>query len=135
MVLSKMGRVRAGIVAVVVALAATACGYGGRAVPRAAQPAPEQCGGTVSLHVVNENMADVRLFFPGWTHNTAIPGFSEETIRVPEESLKHRIGLRAARGGSGQAFVDGGNVTCDDATLVIGSNIRISFFYGADVRR
>lgn len=102
-----------------------------RTVPAQAEP----CGGIIDLHVVNENPGDVRVSFPGWKELAAIVGFSQKTIEVPETSLERQIGLKVVRGGSGQATISGGNVDCNEATLIIGSPVRISFFFGADVRR
>lgn len=94
----------------------------------------EQCGGMVDLHVVNQNPGAVRLFFDGWNRLKAVEGLAEETVRVPRYVLRSAIGMQVARGGEGTALVEGGVVECNDATLVIGSPLRISFFFGADVR-
>lgn len=90
--------------------------------------------GTVTVHVENRSSADVQISFGPYTPARAAPGLSRTTYRVPREYLRSDIRLATVRGG-----LDVGTpppvatepVVCSDATLIIGSHIRYSFFYGA----
>jgi hypothetical protein len=87
----------------------------------------------VTVHVRNGSSMDVQIAFGPYTPARASEGFSRTTYDVPRSYLEKNIRLRIARGGlqlgpPTQVFTE--PVVCNDATLVIGSRPRYSFFYG-----
>jgi len=91
----------------------------------------------VTVHVVNRGSADVQISFGAYTAARAAQGFSSTTYKVSRSYLNGAIQLRILRGGlqiGGPARISTEYVVCNDATLVIGADPRISFFYGDLVR-
>jgi hypothetical protein len=87
----------------------------------------------VTVHVENRGPADVEVSFGIYTPVRAAPGLSRTTYDVPRSYLQSSIRLRIARGGlqvGGPARIATEPVVCNDATLVIGTDLRSSFFYG-----
>jgi hypothetical protein len=91
----------------------------------------------VTVHVDNQSSMDVELSFGLYTAHRASLGFSQTTYRVARSYLTQSIRIRVVRGGlqvGGPATISTEYVVCNDATLIIGSSPRTSFFYG-DVLR
>ncbi len=55
---------------------------------------------TVTVHVDNQNSADVKIWFGYYTPARAAPGLSQTTYRVPRSYLSNDIQLRIERGGA-----------------------------------
>lgn len=111
-------------------LAFTACGYGGQQNVGYQGPA---CQGDVTLHVVNDHSADIRVHLPGVTRRLVARGLKTTAFTVPRSRLRYDMALTVARGGQqigGPEIVDGGTVECRDATLHIGTALWNSFFFG-----
>lgn len=93
--------------------------------------------GTVTVHVDNKSSLDVQIAFGSYAPTRAAPGFSLTRYRVPRYHLGNPIRLRIARGGlqvTTPPPVPTEHVVCNDATLVIGSQLRYSTFYGEKLR-
>lgn len=87
----------------------------------------------VTVHVVNRGSSDVQISFGTYTPARAALGFASTTYKVSRSYLTGSIQLRILRGGlqlGGPARISTEPVVCNDATLVIGPEPRISFFYG-----
>jgi hypothetical protein len=92
---------------------------------------------TVTVHVENRNSADVHIAFGPYAPARAAPGLGETTYSVSRYFLNSSIRLRIARGGLQTGTpppVPTEPVVCNDATLIIGSHLRDSFFYGDKLR-
>jgi hypothetical protein len=87
----------------------------------------------VTVHVVNQGSADVQIAFGPYAPARAAHGFSSTTYKVARSYLNYAIELRILRGGvqlGGPARISTEPVVCNDATLIIGPEPRISFFHG-----
>jgi len=87
----------------------------------------------VTVHVVNQGSADVQIAFGPYAPARAAHGFSTTTYKVSRSYLNYAIELRILRGGvqlGGPARISTEPVVCNDATLIIGPEPRISFFHG-----
>lgn len=87
----------------------------------------------VAVHVDNQSTMDVEISFGSYTAARAAPGMAQTTYRVLRTYLESRIRLRILRGGMQQGappVVETEPVVCNDATLIIGSQLTNSFFYG-----
>ncbi len=93
---------------------------------------------TVTVHVDNQNSADVKIWFGYYTPARAAPGLSQTTYRVPRSYLSNDIQLRIERGGlqlgTPPPVATDQHVVCNDATLIIGPRLQYSFFYGDKLR-
>jgi len=91
----------------------------------------------VTVHVLNRGSSDVQISFGAYTPARAAQGFSSTTYKISRSYLTGAIQLRILRGGlqiGGPARITTEPVVCNDATLVIGPEPRISFFYGDLIR-
>ena len=89
----------------------------------------------VTVLVVNKSTMDVQIAFGPYRPVRPAQGLSRTTYRVARDHLRSNIRLRIAHGGlqvSTPPPVPTEQVVCNDATLVIGSQPRYSFFYGDD---
>ncbi len=89
-------------------------------------------GAAVTVHVENRSSLDVEITFGPYAPGRAAQGMSNTTYRVPRPYLLQSIWLRA-RGGlqtEGAAEIRTEPVSCNDATLIIGTPPSHSFFYG-----
>jgi hypothetical protein len=117
------------------------CAAGRRSAPEpelAATGSDSACvwQGIVTVHVQNTGSADVEISFGSYTPVRAAPGLSRTTYDVSRSHLQGSILLRIARGGlqtGGPARVATEPVICNDATLIIGADLRSSFFYGGRI--
>lgn len=120
--------------------AVVACtGYG--SADRRTDRRPVDChSGMVTLKVVSNHHADIRITLPGRTLRPAARGLGVTTYRVARSRLTGggALHLEIARGGlqvGAPAPVPlVGHIECDVATLVIGAAIRQAILFGADVR-
>jgi predicted alpha/beta superfamily hydrolase len=100
--------------------------------------AQEQCErrATVTVHVDNTSSTDVDITFGSYRPARAAPGLSRTTYNVSRTNLRGSIRLRIARGGlqiGTPPPVPTEDVDCNDATLIIGPDLRSSFFYGSQL--
>jgi hypothetical protein len=88
----------------------------------------------VTVHVDNRSSFDVSISFGSYAPARPALGFARTTYAVPRTYLEGRnILLRIERGGLSverPAVIQTEYVVCNDATLLIGSRPRYSFFYG-----
>jgi predicted alpha/beta superfamily hydrolase len=99
-----------------------------------AQDEPCERRSTVTVHVNNTSSADVQITFGSYRPARAALGLSRSTYSVTRANLRNSIQLRIARGGlqiGTPPPVPTEDVICNDATLIIGPDLRSSFFYGS----
>jgi predicted alpha/beta superfamily hydrolase len=116
-------------------LAGCAVGAGAPAPARAQDEPTCRRRATVTVHVVNQGSPDVAIEFGSYRPPRAALGLSRTTYNVPRNALNSDIRLRIARGGlqiGGPARIPTEYVICNDATLIIGSEINNSIFYGQE---